>query len=171
VTDELLMGVDIGTSYSKGVVTTLEGTIVARVERAHDVSMPHPGWAEHDADAVWWSTAAPSPGSWRTQPAANAYDAWLAGVTAGLVDETSDWSRITTTIEPDPATSEGFAQLYRSFRDLQTGHEGGRGRPRGANAGALTQRRDGLPEREVQVGHDLDQSAHVVGVVLAEPLP
>ena len=49
------MGVDIGTSYSKGVVATLEGTIVARASRAHDVSMPHPGWAEHDADAVWWS--------------------------------------------------------------------------------------------------------------------
>ena len=59
-------------------------------------------------------TSAPSPGSWRTQPAANAYDAWLAGV----ADEASDWSRITTTIEPDPATSEGYDQLYRSFRKL-----------------------------------------------------
>ncbi len=55
VNDELLMGVDIGTSYSKGVLTTLDGAIVARADRAHDVSMPHPGWAEHDADAVWWS--------------------------------------------------------------------------------------------------------------------
>jgi xylulokinase len=55
VNDELLMGVDIGTSYSKGVVTTLDGAIVARADRAHDVSMPHPGWAEHDADATWWS--------------------------------------------------------------------------------------------------------------------
>ncbi len=52
---ELLMGVDIGTSYSKGVVSTLDGTVVARASRAHDVSMPHPGWAEHDADAVWWN--------------------------------------------------------------------------------------------------------------------
>ena len=52
--DVLLMGVDIGTSDSKGVVTTLDGEIVARASRAHDVSMPHPGWAEHDADAVWW---------------------------------------------------------------------------------------------------------------------
>jgi xylulokinase len=53
--DELLMGVDIGTSYSKGVVTTIEGEVVARASRAHDVSMPHPGWAEHDADSVWWA--------------------------------------------------------------------------------------------------------------------
>ncbi len=53
--DDLLMGVDIGTSYSKGVTSTLDGTIVARASRAHDVSMPQPGWAEHDADAVWWA--------------------------------------------------------------------------------------------------------------------
>jgi xylulokinase len=52
--DELLMGVDIGTSYSKGVVATPDGRIVARTSRAHDVSMPRPGWAEHDVDAVWW---------------------------------------------------------------------------------------------------------------------
>lgn len=48
------MGVDIGTSYSKGVVATIGGTVLARASRAHDVSMPRPGWAEHDADAVWW---------------------------------------------------------------------------------------------------------------------
>ena len=53
--DERLIGVDIGTSYSKGVVTTLDGAVVARADRAHDVSMPRPGWAEHDADAIWWS--------------------------------------------------------------------------------------------------------------------
>ena len=53
--DELLLGVDIGTSYSKGVVTTNDGVVVARASRAHDVSMPQPGWAEHDADGVWWT--------------------------------------------------------------------------------------------------------------------
>ena len=53
--DELLLGVDIGTSYSKGVVTTPDGVVVARASRAHDVSMPQPGWAEHDADGVWWT--------------------------------------------------------------------------------------------------------------------
>ena len=53
--DELLMGADIGTSYSKGVVATLEGTIVARTDRAHDVSMPRAGWAEHEADGIWWA--------------------------------------------------------------------------------------------------------------------
>ena len=50
-----LLGVDIGTGSSKGVVTTLEGRVVALAERTHNVSMPRPGWAEMDAEAVWWS--------------------------------------------------------------------------------------------------------------------
>ncbi|MFB9833111.1 FGGY-family carbohydrate kinase [Actinoallomurus acaciae] len=50
----LLLGVDIGTSSTKGGLTTPDGTVVATAVREHDVSRPHPGWAEHDARAVWW---------------------------------------------------------------------------------------------------------------------
>ena len=53
--DALLLGVDIGTSSSKGVLTDPAGRIVARAERPHGLSLPRPGWAEHDAEAVWWS--------------------------------------------------------------------------------------------------------------------
>ncbi|WP_454197996.1 FGGY-family carbohydrate kinase [Nocardia sp. Marseille-Q1738] len=51
----MFLGIDIGTSSSKGVLADADGTIVARAERAHDVSMPHPGWVEHDAETVWWA--------------------------------------------------------------------------------------------------------------------
>jgi len=51
----LLLGVDIGTASSKGVLVDADGTIVATATRAHEVSMPHPGWVEHDAQAVWWA--------------------------------------------------------------------------------------------------------------------
>ncbi len=50
----LLMGIDIGTSSSKGVLCTPEGEIVASATIEHDTSFPRPGWAEHDADGVWW---------------------------------------------------------------------------------------------------------------------
>ncbi|GDY29668.1 FGGY-family carbohydrate kinase [Gandjariella thermophila] len=50
----LLLGVDIGTSSSKGVLVEPDGTIVARAQRPHEVSTPHPGWVEHDAETVWW---------------------------------------------------------------------------------------------------------------------
>jgi xylulokinase len=52
--NRVLMGIDIGTSGSKGVLVTLDGTIIAEHTTAHGLDIPHPGWAEHDADAVWW---------------------------------------------------------------------------------------------------------------------
>ncbi|HEY3693216.1 MAG TPA: FGGY-family carbohydrate kinase [Pseudonocardiaceae bacterium] len=51
----VLLGVDIGTASSKGVLVRADGSVVATATRAHEVSMPHPGWVEHDAQAVWWA--------------------------------------------------------------------------------------------------------------------
>jgi xylulokinase len=51
---ELLLGLDIGTSSSKAVLARPDGTVVASAERSHELSLPRPSWAEHDAEAVWW---------------------------------------------------------------------------------------------------------------------
>jgi xylulokinase len=53
-----LLGVDVGTASSKGALLTLDGRVVASHVVEHDVSRPQPGWAEHDADAVWWDDVA-----------------------------------------------------------------------------------------------------------------
>ncbi len=53
-----LLGVDIGTTGSKGVVVTPEGRVVAYQFREHGVATPRPGWCEQDADAVWWADLA-----------------------------------------------------------------------------------------------------------------
>ena len=53
--DDLLLGVDIGTASSKGVLARPDGTIVASAQRPHPLSLPRPGWAEHDGEAVWWA--------------------------------------------------------------------------------------------------------------------
>lgn len=50
----LLLGIDIGTSSSKGTLARPDGSVCATAERPHGVSHPHPGWFEQDADAVWW---------------------------------------------------------------------------------------------------------------------
>ena len=52
---ELLLGIDIGTYSAKGVLCTPEGEVVASHVVDHDLSLPKPGWAEQDADAVWWN--------------------------------------------------------------------------------------------------------------------
>jgi xylulokinase len=51
---KLLLGIDIGTYESKGVLCTPEGQVVASAAIGHELSVPRPGWAEHDADNVWW---------------------------------------------------------------------------------------------------------------------
>jgi len=52
---KLVLGVDIGTYSSKGVLVDLNsGEIVAEHSLEHGIESPKPGWAEHDADQVWW---------------------------------------------------------------------------------------------------------------------
>lgn len=53
---ELTLGLDLGTSGSKAVLTRPDGTIVATATRSRpgSMAMPRPGWAEMDAEDVWW---------------------------------------------------------------------------------------------------------------------
>jgi xylulokinase len=50
---EVLLGVDIGTSSSKGILVDFRGKIHATAVRSHEVSRPAQGHVEMDA-AVWW---------------------------------------------------------------------------------------------------------------------
>jgi xylulokinase len=52
---DLLVGIDVGTQSSKGVLLRLDGSLVAEARAAHGMAVPRPGWAEQDADAVWWA--------------------------------------------------------------------------------------------------------------------
>ncbi|WP_238010585.1 FGGY family carbohydrate kinase [Dactylosporangium sp. AC04546] len=50
------VGIDVGTSSTKGVLVALDGTILATATRTHRVDHPRPGHAEMDP-AVWWDEA------------------------------------------------------------------------------------------------------------------
>ena len=50
----LTLGIDIGTFQAKGVIADDRGRILAQATRDHRMSVPRPGWAEHDAEADWW---------------------------------------------------------------------------------------------------------------------
>jgi xylulokinase len=54
MTKQLLMGIDVGTFGSKGVLCSAEAEVIAEHQVEHGLSVPRPGWAEHDADEVWW---------------------------------------------------------------------------------------------------------------------
>jgi xylulokinase len=51
-----VIGVDIGTSSSKGVLVAFDGTVLATAVREHTVQRPLPGRVEMDA-GVWWDEA------------------------------------------------------------------------------------------------------------------
>jgi len=55
MTDQYVLGVDIGTSGSTGILVDSELNILEEFSVSHNVSYPNPGWAEHDADDIWWS--------------------------------------------------------------------------------------------------------------------
>ena len=49
----MFIGIDVGTSSSKGVVIDDTGSVVASASASHDFLRPRPGWAEQDP-SVWW---------------------------------------------------------------------------------------------------------------------
>ena len=48
------MGVDVGSSSSKGVLIDRNAEICAEYSCLHDMENPKPGYFEHDAEKVWW---------------------------------------------------------------------------------------------------------------------
>lgn len=51
----LLIGIDIGTYETKGVLVDTTGAVRAEARARHGISTPRPGWVEHDAETVWWA--------------------------------------------------------------------------------------------------------------------
>ncbi len=52
---KLLLGIDIGTYSSKGVLVEPDGNPIRVYITEHKMDIPHPGWAEQDAEKVWWA--------------------------------------------------------------------------------------------------------------------
>ena len=52
---KLLLGIDVGTYSSKGVLVEADGTVLKTHIVEHKMDIPQQGWAEQDADAVWWA--------------------------------------------------------------------------------------------------------------------
>ncbi len=51
---DLLLGIDMGTGSTKGVLVDTAGSVLASEAIPHSMDLPRPGWAEVDAEAVWW---------------------------------------------------------------------------------------------------------------------
>jgi xylulokinase len=52
----VLVGIDVGTTATKGLAITPDGTVVAREEAEYPLSTPRPGWSEQDPEDWWRAT-------------------------------------------------------------------------------------------------------------------
>ncbi|HEY5161269.1 MAG TPA: xylulokinase [Gaiellaceae bacterium] len=53
MTEQVLVGLDVGTTGVKGIAITAGGEVVARAEAGYELRVPKPGWAEQDPED-WW---------------------------------------------------------------------------------------------------------------------
>lgn len=51
---QYLLGVDVGSHETKGVLTDASGSVVASAVLKHEMQYPKPGFVEHDVEKVWW---------------------------------------------------------------------------------------------------------------------
>jgi len=51
---DVLVGIDMGTGSTKGVLVDASGSVLASETVAHSMDLPRPGWAEVDAEDMWW---------------------------------------------------------------------------------------------------------------------
>jgi len=58
VSDNPLIGIDVGTSGVKGVAISASGEVLALAEESYPVSAPQPGWSEQDPEDWWRATQA-----------------------------------------------------------------------------------------------------------------
>ena len=52
----VLLGIDIGTTSTIGILIDTEGRTLAKAERPADLHSPEANWAEEDPDQ-WWSNS------------------------------------------------------------------------------------------------------------------
>ena len=51
---QYLLGVDVGSHETKGVLADVSGAVVASAVLKHEMLYPKPGFVEHDVEKVWW---------------------------------------------------------------------------------------------------------------------
>lgn len=55
MTDQLLVGIDIGTQSTRAALLDLKGRVIASASTPQEMQTPRPGWAEQDPQ-IWWDS-------------------------------------------------------------------------------------------------------------------
>src|SRR3970282_1455390 len=55
--EPLLLGIDVGTTNAKALLSTVTGKIVAQATASYGLLTPRPGWVEQNGEDWWAATA------------------------------------------------------------------------------------------------------------------
>jgi xylulokinase len=106
-----LLGVDLGTSSVKVVLTDPHGRILDQATESYLVRRPHPGWAETDPQ-VWWDAIVSAVARLGTTPGQVA-GIGLSGQMHGVVLCTADATPVRPAVLWSDTRSEAELDLYR----------------------------------------------------------
>ena len=56
--EQFILAIDQGTTSSRALLFDRSGAVVSLAQRAIDVTYPHPGWVNQDANQIWSVTEA-----------------------------------------------------------------------------------------------------------------
>ena len=105
-----LIGLDIGTTGCKAIVFDAHGRILGQAAREYSVFMPHPQWAEQDAEEVWGL-------AWEALG-----EALLAGVGAGVYPDlkaaVARTVHLERRVEPQAESVAAYEARYQLYRQV-----------------------------------------------------
>ena len=116
-----LLGVDVGTSGSMGVLARTDDEVVATSDQPHEPSLPHGGRTEHESEEVWWKDFIAIFGELPEEadgPIAAVSQRRRSVLFGHWRDRETTWTSMADTVEPNPANQDPPRALRRLQRSL-----------------------------------------------------
>jgi sugar (pentulose or hexulose) kinase len=118
---EPLLGLDVRTPGSMGVLARTDDEVVATSDQPHEPSLPHGGRTEHESDEVWWKDFVAIFGELPEEadgPIAAVAQRRRSMLFGHWRDRETTWSSMANTVEPNPANRQIHDELYAVYKDL-----------------------------------------------------
>ena len=118
---EPLLGLDVRTPGSMGVLARTDNEVVATSDQPHEPSLPHGGRTEHESDEVWWKDFVAIFGELPEEadgPIAAVAQRRRSVLFGHWRDRETTWTSMANTVEPNPANRQIHDELYAVYKDL-----------------------------------------------------
>ena len=114
---DILLGIDLGTSSVKVVLTDPSGIVLAQASAEYPVDRPHPGWAETDPETWWRAIRITVAQVLAAIPGASPVGIGLSGQMHGVVVCLADGTPVRRAVLWADARAEAELDIYRALPD------------------------------------------------------